>query len=294
LSVKDLSDWVAKTVGECEEYWLRCGIPRVVVDEWRSELEAHIAGAIEAGKDPSAVVGSAREWAQEQARDYLKSRSPVDRTLGWAALVLLTSTLVVAPQHILHTTWNFTLGWRAIALIVVLVAVTKLLRSSVLTFLVVNSLHRKGLVMFGDYWAFGAGAIVGAFLPLNGVTHGTSGLVEWSWAYTLALLAASAIVVTVHHKRDPTRPAAGLPSVARSGRLLPVASASRSQQKKRGRIALAMALCSTLGLFALWWLGNTSPDDLRGLLFLLSASWSMLLLCLEMGDWRADGARASL
>jgi hypothetical protein len=176
LSVKELSDWVAKTVAECEEYWLRCSIPRVVVDEWRSDLEAHIAGAIEAGKDPSAVVGSAREWAQEQARDYLKSQSPVDRTLGWAALVLLTSTLVVAPQHILHTTWNFTLGWRAIALIVVLVAVTKLLRSSMLTFLVFNPLRRKGLVMFGDYWAFGAGAIVGAFLPLNSVMHGTSGI----------------------------------------------------------------------------------------------------------------------
>jgi len=153
---------VAKTVGECEEFWLRCGIPRVVVDEWRSDLETHIAGAIEAGKNPIAVVGSAREWAQEQARDYLKSQSPVDRTLGWAALVLLTSSLVVAPQHVLHATWNFALGWRAIALIVVLVAVTKLLRWSKLTFLVFNPLRRKGLVMFGDYCAFGAGAIVGA------------------------------------------------------------------------------------------------------------------------------------
>jgi hypothetical protein len=294
LSVKDLSDWVAKTVGECEEFWLRCSIPRVVVDEWRSDLEAHIAGAIEAGKDPREVVGSAREWAQEQARDHLKSQSPVDRTLRWAALVLLTSTLVVAPQHVLHTTWNFALGWRAIALIAVLVALTKLLRSSVFTFLVFNPLRRKGLVMFGDHWAFAAGAIVGAFLPLNSVTHGTSGLVEWSWAYTLALLAATVIVVAVHHKRDPTRPAAGLPSVARSGRLLPVARAFQSQQKKRSRIALAMALCTTLALFAAWWLGDTSPDDLRGLLLLLSASWSMLLLCLEMGDWRADGARASL
>lgn len=292
--MKDLSDWVAKTVGECEEFWLRCGIPRVVVDEWRSDLEAHIAGAIEAGKDPSAVVGSAREWAQEQARDYLKSQSPVDRTLGWAALVLLTSTLVVAPQHILHTTWNFTLGWRAIALIVALVAVTKLLRSSVLTFLVFNPLRRKGLVMFGDYWGFGAGAIVGAFLSLNSVTHGTSGLVEWSWAYTLALLAAAAVVTAVHHRRDPTRPAAGHPSVAESARLFAVNTTSQDQQSKRDRVALVIALCSTLALFVAWGLGGPSPDDLRGLLFLLSASWSMLLLCLEMGDWRADGARASL
>lgn len=294
MSAKDLLDWTAKTVGECEEYWLRRGIPRVVVDVLRSDLEAHIAGAIEDGKDPSAVVGSAREWAREQARDCQKARTPVDLALTWVTPVLLTSALVIAPQHVLHATWDLTLGWHAVVLIVVLVAVDRLLRSSWLPFLIFNPLRRKGLVMFGDYWRLAAGAIVGLFLPLSDAARGSSNLVEWSGAYTLGLLVATALVMIAHHKRDPTRPAAGHPDVAASGRLFAVDATSQDQLRKLDRVALAMAVCTTLALFAAWWHATPRLDDLIGLLFLLSAAWSMLLLCMEVGDERADGTRASL
>lgn len=108
---------IEQLVADCEQYWLRTGVPRRSVAEMKTELSAHLHDALDAGKRIETVVGTdlavfAESWATEYrgpaepgawdaARIRAQARKDIWSVYGWlsAAAVAVLVLILIGPKE---------------------------------------------------------------------------------------------------------------------------------------------------------------------------------------------------
>lgn len=108
MKTRSNDEQIARTVYECELYWIRTGVPRRETNDMLSELERHLREADKDGKPIEAVVGGdvkafAESWAEE-------NRLPGElgkRLLIFANYLAISTPIFATFTHLWYRTLSF-------------------------------------------------------------------------------------------------------------------------------------------------------------------------------------------
>lgn len=276
-----------KAVKECREYWRRRNVPPFVAEELVTELESHLEGALSDGKTPGEAIGSPREWAKTQAGDCSKPRPLNDCLVDWASVVLCVGAVLCLLLHALQWDSAFHIGSRGVVLVGCIATATRLLSSASASFVVFNAFHRKGVIAYGDYWCFCAGLLLSRLIPLESVTEAQSMYIQWSWSYTLLLIAAALTIEVYRRSRRYSHWTAATPDLGKSPGLALVDEAYQRRKRELEHLALRWSVFSTCST-GLGWLINPGEEKWITLVYMVSLCLMLFLLYPEMKRQKAN------
>ena len=99
---------IARTVYECELYWVRTGVPRREINDMLSELERHLREAAEDGKPIEAVVGGdVKTFAESWAEENRPPRELGKRLLIFANYLAISIPIFATFTHLWYRTLSF-------------------------------------------------------------------------------------------------------------------------------------------------------------------------------------------